>query len=792
MRYINMINEINNIEIQGGYFSSATNFKLFDNDVRMCIIYGKNGSGKSSISKAISSNGGEYVCKFYDDNHNLLTIPNESIFVFNEEFINKQVQIKEEGLDAIVLLGDKVNIAKQIDEKKLEYEKVEKEKNITKEMFDSTYNSPRNALSPTAIMSKIKEKLKENDNWVSRKETLTNGRTNVTDTVIKTIFKDHKPISSNLQDAMGQYESICKIIGNSQQGTLDEKIETMSVSEDYWNEIDSTLKKKIERPNITERDKLIVSIYDQRGKSFFDEIKNTFTNDKEIVCPFCFRSVSTDEKSTILGNIKAALSEIANEHMTELAKKKRSIDSLILKFSTIQNSAVTLKDLFSNDYISFDAYAHIVDQILSDYSNQLENKMNSIYTPIIINNNDINQHLHNLNASITALEDDRIKFNEQTAKVKQNSKKAIALNDDIAYWELNDRYKEYEQSKKTYDELNEKIKSYNLRLDALQKDIENLNAQNHQIDIAAGKINTSLKYVFMCQNRLELEIEKDSYYLKSKGKRVKPNEVSTGERNIIALCYFFSKILENHHSSDNYSNECLLVIDDPISSFDMENKVGILSYLNLKMSEIFKGSDKSKAIILSHDYQTIFDLGKIASEVKARYNISSRTYELKNKQLSIIGDKAEKNQYSLLMKEIYKYANGKADMLSDFTVGNSMRKLLEAYGTFVYKKGINDLASDDMIMNCCGNYKVYFQNFMFRLILNGESHYEEKVDSQDDISFYNTFSSDQLKDTAKKIICFLHIINPDHVSRHLSDKGNSLGDFNSQIEKWKEKIPKDI
>lgn len=787
-----MINDINSIEIQGGYFSSATNFKLFDNDVRMSIIYGKNGSGKSSISKAISSTGGEYICRFYDTNHSLLTIPSESIFVFNEDFINKQVQIKEDGLDAIVLLGDKVDIAKQIDEKKFEYEKVEKEKNTTKEVFDSTYNSPRNALSPTAIMSKIKEKLKEKGNWVSRKESLTNGRTNVTDTIIKTIFEGHKLISSNLQDAIEQYESICRIIGNSQQGTLDEKIGTTSVSEDFWNKIDDALKKKIERPNITERDKLIVSIYDKRGKSFFDEIKNTFTNDKESVCPFCFRSVSTDEKSAILDNIKAALSEIANEHMAELAEKKRLIDSLILRFSAIQDTAVKLKDFFPDDFITFDAYSHIVDQILANYSQQLDNKMNSIYTPIVIDNNDMIQHLQNLNASITALEEDRVKFNEQTAKVKQNREKAIILNDDIAYWELYDRYNEYKQSKKTYDDLFDKIKAYDLKLDRLQKDIERLNAQNHQIDIAAGKINKNLEYVFMCQNRLELEIENDTYYLKSKGKRVKPNEVSTGERNIIALCYFFSKILENRHSSDNYSTECLLVIDDPISSFDMENKVGILSYLNLKMSEIFKGSDKSKAVILSHDYQTIFDLGKIASEVKAKYNISTRTFELKNKQISIIGDKAEKNQYSLLMKEIYKYANGKADMLSDFTVGNSMRKLLEAYSTFVYKKGINDLASDDMIMNCCGDYKDFFQNFMFRLILNGESHYEEKVDSQDDVSFYNTFSPDQLKDTAKKIICFLHIINPDHVSRHLSDKGNSLGDFKSQIEKWKEKIPKDI
>lgn len=784
-----MINEINSIEVKGGYFSPAVTFNLFKENVRMSIVYGKNGSGKSSLSKAISASGDDYICKYYDANNCSLNIPADKIFVFNEEFINNQIQIKEEGLDAIVLLGSRVDIDKQIEELIIELNKVEEDKNKTREYFDSTYNSPKYEFSPTSIMTKIKKELKNDAGWVSRKEKLTSKRVNVTDNTIETIFENHKTISSNRKDALEQYNSLCKFIDNFQLGTLDEKIWALSVSENLWFEIDTALKKKIERPIITDRDKLILSIYDKRGKSFFDEIKSTFSNEKENICPFCFRSVSSDEKNLILGNIKIALSEIANKHEEDLREKKRIVDSLIVEFSEIQSAASKLKNLFSDDFITFDAYSHIVDQLLANYSQLLESKINSIYCPIE-SNNDIRTSLRNLNTSIEKLEEDRIKFNEQIKRGNQNTKKAIKLNDDIAYWELIDRYKEYKQSKKAYDELSDKIVSYDKTIKDLQTEIEKLNAQKIQIDIAADIINKNLQYIFMSQNRLELEPVNGTYYLKSKGQRVNPNKVSTGERNIIALCYFFLKILENHNSTDNYSAECLLVIDDPISSFDMENKVGIISYLNLKISEIFKGSDKSKAVILSHDYQTIFDLGKIASEIKTKFNISSRTFELKNKQLSIIGEKGEKNQYSLLMKEIYKYANNKSDLFSDFTVGNGMRRLLEAYGTFVYKKGINDLASDEMIMNNCNEYKDFFQNFMFRLILNGESHYEEKVDSQDDISFFNSFGTEQLRETAKRIICFLYIINPDHVKCHLSDKGNSLGDFRSQIEKWKENIPK--
>ena len=156
MRQINMINEINSIEIKGGYFSSATNYKIFDNKANISIIYGKKGSGKSSLSKAISLIDSEYTCKYYDANKNLLTIPTDNVFVFNEDFIKNQVQIKEDGLDAIVLLGDKVDIDKKIEEKKAEYSKIEEERNNTKSILDNIYNSPQNTSSPIYIMSKIK------------------------------------------------------------------------------------------------------------------------------------------------------------------------------------------------------------------------------------------------------------------------------------------------------------------------------------------------------------------------------------------------------------------------------------------------------------------------------------------------------------------------------------------------------------------------------------------------------------------------------------------------------------
>ena len=41
--------------------------------------------------------------------------------------------------------------------------------------------------------------------------------------------------------------------------------------------------------------------------------------------------------------------------------------------------------------------------------------------------------------------------------------------------------------------------------------------------------------------------------------------------------------MQNKEPSKAYEDEYLIVIDDPISSFDFENKVGIMSFLNYQL-----------------------------------------------------------------------------------------------------------------------------------------------------------------------------------------------------------------
>ena len=87
---------------------------------------------------------------------------------------------------------------------------------------------------------------------------------------------------------------------------------------------------------------------------------------------------------------------------------------------------------------------------------------------------------------------------------------------------------------------------------------------------------------------------------------------------------------------------------------------------------------------------------------------------------------------------MYDYAlDGNAEY--SMIIGNVMRKVLEAFGTFTYKKGIDELSTNSDILDGLPEiYKKYFENLMYRLVLNGGSHLKDKTQTIDDMNFYDT------------------------------------------------------
>lgn len=231
-----------------------------------------------------------------------------------------------------------------------------------------------------------------------------------------------------------------------------------------------------------------------------------------------------------------------------------------------------------------------------------------------------------------------------------------------------------------------------------------------------------------------------------------------------------------------------MVIDDSVSSFDFENKVGIMSLLKSKVADIIKNNSESQVLLMTHDIQCLYDLQKIADDICDEYKRENNgrkkvTYtcrELKNKEFIPFNIK-RRNEYSEILKEVYDYARGESENIN-LTVGNSMRRALEAFSTFVYKKGIGDISCDDSILEQMEDkdYIDYFKNLMYRLVLNGESHMEERTNSLGDMDYFDFLSEQERQRTAREVLCFIYLLNKKHVLVHLEGKK----DVENNLNKW--------
>lgn len=310
--------------------------------------------------------------------------------------------------------------------------------------------------------------------------------------------------------------------------------------------------------------------------------------------------------------------------------------------------------------------------------------------------------------------------------------------------------------------------------------------------IAMEEINSDLEYIFYSNERLKIKNEGNKYILYSNNKKVNPKNVSTGEKNAIGLCYYFNYIMENKEKKEAYASRYLLVIDDPISSFDMENQIGMLSYLKYKLSQYIKGNEESKVLILTHDIQSFYNLNKIIVEIYECINKEKKSekkksgyinlLKLSDKKVSSINKREKINEYTALLKKVFDYGKEINDEDS-YSIGNIMRKVVEAFSTFIYKKGINQILNEQEIMKVLddGEQK-YYQNIIFKIMFNMESHMEEKVKM---VKFSDYISDEEKQRTAKDIICLLYKLNPIHIKEHLKDEEEK--DVEKIIKEWEYK-----
>ncbi len=493
-------------------------------------------------------------------------------------------------MDAIVLLGDAANI----DEKLQKRENIREIRAQRKQGYErelKKYEYSRNTDNPLKYENDIVENLKSNfaereKNILRRQSKILQDKTicfakNIIDNFITDINLDQ--LKYNFNENLISYKSV------QSDFNFTEEIKQLN-----FEDIKQLLLYQVEQKQLSTREEEI-----KRAIAEADHVvtKNIMESDKDI-CPYCFQKLTDEYKKGILSSLETIFNPGIQNHQEKLENKKQEI----------QNSLNNLKNLPDMDKLDKNLFDNIKMQIntcQTEVDEKLDQKIQNPFVSLILDTN-FDNLVNELNQNLDQLEQTRKDIMNKKAKADELKQELERLNKQIAYFEIKDNFNYYEEKLRIVQALNSKKDHNDRRLECISSKISELNAQKGQINIAQDKINEYLKYIFFKEGRLELSENQGQYVLKSNGNRVKAKDVSTGERNAIALSYFFTEIFKGENSKEFYTKPKFIVIDDPVSSFDFENKVGIMSFLNYQIHKIMTGCNKSKMIILTHDLMSAF------------------------------------------------------------------------------------------------------------------------------------------------------------------------------------------
>lgn len=768
-----MLKDIAGIRLRGANFKKESDLLLFDstkkNDiVRGTLLYGRNGAGKSTIAKAVRKARGESQntienAEFLDNNNSPITLTDDEkshIFVFDEEYVDKNVKFCESGLNTIIMLGSQAEIDNElhIEQEKLKEieEDLDKQKTLVKRIEDNK----------NKYKKEMATALKGDYNWSGRDKLIKGNKQNtrVSDNTYKNFI--HLTTAKTRDQLIIEFSETLNSLHIAQRGDAAISTKVPSLSKEYNEEnILKLLKTKIEKPQLSNREKYLLKLVQTGETCQLDNMISTFSNDNVNECPMCMQPVSKEYKLDLIKSIQKVLNKTVEKHLSELEKcKTQEINIDFSPFYKLTPSVDLCSKLLSK-----------INSIINNNNLVIQNKINNPYDPCLNKFQSISNLLSQFKVALEMLEKDRVNYNKKVTDTNSIKKCLNEINNSIAHLDINDYYLKYMEYKNILEIEEEELQKKESEHINTKHRINELKAMQRNATVALSIINRNLSYIFFSEDRLSIEYLDDNYILFSNGNPVHPSQISQGERNIIGLCYYFTNILQNKSKDTGYEQEYLLIIDDPVSSFDIENKVGIMSFLRYQLGKFLLKNEYTKTIIMTHDLLTYYDSDKIfrelAIEFKDKYNkkFKYKQCELKNKEL-IEMDFNKRQEYTKLMEIIYKFASGN-DNKYNLVIGNIMRQVLEAFSTFQYKQGFETVSTNENILKLLPNniFKNYFKNLMYRLVLNNGSHKFEQTVSMSDMNFSSVISDSEKKRTAKDILCFIYLLNKEHILAHLSD-----------------------
>ncbi len=700
-----MITKINLNKV-ASYKSQAT----LETDKALNLIYGLNGTGKSTLS--------DYLLKITDDKFKNCSVDgldeNHEILVYNQTFI-QETFFESENLKGIFTLSKKnkeaetkiSNAQKEIG--KLDGEKIKKIKELESEKIS------------------ISKKLENAKNIVWKIKTDYSGG----DRVLEFCLEGHKGSKDNL---FGHIVSLKKLAEKPAKSIDELKIEVQSIMGDNAQKYTYVPKitfssSSVENENIFNKEIVgnenssVSELITQLGNSDWVKSGLKYLPEEPLEenkdCPFCQeKTVSNELVESIKGYFDASYEADISSLKTFLEEYSQSIQQIPNKAEFEANPKF---EAFKKDFeIKFSSF----NQLVKSNKRKIEKK---IKTP------SVTQTLENSIKSLEEINDVISKMNASILEHNNNIDQKATVKTTIknTFWEImrldydqtiNSFLLDKSTSKIKSDSLNSSIKEYDTKISEKRSVISEQQKKTVNIEEAVASINYGLINLGIIDFKIENHSDNLYKIVRGENKERVFRSLSEGEKMIISFLYFLEKCRGKQEATDTGKKK-IIVIDDPISSL---SHIYVFNIGRLIKNEFFgkketkKDEETGERInIWNYKYEQVFIL---THSLYFFYEITETKHD-ERKETQKLFRLIKNNDGSSFQKMKYEEIQNdyqacwyiiKDENQPPALIANCMRNVIEYFFNFVEKKDLNNFFRQEPLSS--NRFQAFYR------YINRESH----------------------------------------------------------------------
>ena len=697
-----MIHYFNQIKNFGIYRSCSKDASL-DPFHKYNLFYGWNGSGKSTLSRVFNVLEKKAIptefsnCEFKVTLQNGINITNNNLddfpynlFVFNQEFINENINWNESLKSLLLISEERIG-----------------DHNRLQQLVDDRMNLIKEDTQHQLIIDKDK---KEIDSFLSATAKKIKLHFQVIDTSDRYYFNYNR---ARLEDIISSPQStgykvlsedeVQKITKSIQPNTKDIiSLEINKIPIESYHEG----RKRLEKLTQTN----IVTFSIDRLKEHSD-INKWVENGIQIhkdhhssICEFCGQALPEKRMQELSNHFndtyKEFIDRLNNAHNW---LNERKINYELPSVSDLYDE---FKEDYSQNVSELLNITQKINGLVESWVVSVGDKIKEPFRVDFVLKNFDEGLFSNYNQIVEKVDEIVQKHNNKTINFKSETDRLKKILEFHFMLKSIDEFKFLTRQAKIR-KLLEKKREISISLKIKNDEINHLESQLSNEVFGASIFNEQI-HNFLGHKELSLRFDdRNKGYRIIRNNRIAKN-LSEGEKTAIAFVYFIVKLKEN----GNRISDSIIVVDDPISSFDSNNLFHAYSFLKNEFQ------DALQLFVLTHnfvfykllrDWLCFREIKKKTSfyTIESRHINDERESYFKNTSSALLNYNSE---YHYIFSKTYEYKD-KSELNIDeaFLVSNLCRKLLESFLCFKFpkKRGSFHQLVNDAITDRTKREKIY-------------------------------------------------------------------------------------